>query len=332
MAHELLQVDSDPAQAVAEIREASRSRPVLVFKRSPICPVSHRAEFELRKYLEGLGDDASLAVVDIDVIGAKPLARGLTQTLGIDHESPPGTLVRRRRARLARQPLGVDRVLLQSTAVGPDSRVSAGGQAASIRLRVALVLFAAIAIASSRGPSDRTTWLLEIAPVFIAAPLMALTARRFPLTPLLTWLAVVHAAILGLGAAYTYAEVPLGFWLRDFLDFERNPYDRIGHIAQGFVPAILAREVLLRTSPLSRGPWLAFLIVCVCLAFSAFYELIEWWAAVAGGEAADAFLGTQGDVWDTQWDMFLALCGAITSLLLLSRVHDAQLSRLPSSD
>ncbi len=196
--------------------------------------------------------------------------------------------------------------------------------------RLLLAWFAIVVVASAFGPADRFTWFLEVAPILIAAPVVALTAKRFPLTPLLTVLIAVHAAILALGGAYTYAEVPLGFTLQDWFGFDRNPYDRIGHLAQGFVPAILAREVLLRTSPLQRGKWLAFLCVSVCLAFSAFYELIEWWAAVASGEAADAFLGTQGDVWDTQWDMFLALCGACASLALLSRVHDRQLARVAS--
>jgi putative membrane protein len=139
----------------------------------------------------------------------------------------------------------------------------------------------------------------------------------------------VHALILMLGGHYTYAKVPLGFWVQDWLGLARNHYDRLGHFAQGFVPAMLAREVLLRRSPLVRGKWLAFLVVCVCLALSATYELIEWLAAVLGGSAADAFLGTQGDVWDTQWDMFMAGVGAVSALLLLSRAHDRQLARLP---
>ena len=188
-----------------------------------------------------------------------------------------------------------------------------------------------LVVVSGFGPADALTWFLEVAPLVIALPLLVLTGRRFPLTPLLYALIALHAAILALGGTYTYAEVPLGFWLQDLLGFERNPYDRIGHIAQGFVPAILAREVLLRTSPLVRGKWLAFLVVCVCLGFSAFYELVEWWAALLSAEAAEAFLGTQGDVWDTQWDMFLALCGACASLLLLGRRHDRQLAALEAN-
>ena len=181
---------------------------------------------------------------------------------------------------------------------------------------------------SGIGPHDRTTWWLEVAPILIAVPVLALTARRFPLTPLAYRLIFVHALILMLGGHYTYAEVPLGFWLKDALGLARNPYDRLGHFAQGFVPAIVVREVLIRRSPLRPGKWLTFLVLCVCLAISALYELVEWWAALLGGESADAFLGTQGDQWDTQWDMFVALLGAATALLLLSRVHDRQIAKL----
>jgi putative membrane protein len=178
-------------------------------------------------------------------------------------------------------------------------------------------------------PHDRFTWLLEVGPVLIGLPLVLATRRRFPLTPLLYLLLAVHAVILMVGGKYTYAEVPAGFWVRDWLGLARNHYDRLGHFAQGFVPAILAREILWRRSPLRRSRWLGFVVVSVCLAFSAFYELIEWWTAAATGEAAEAFLGTQGDPWDTQWDMFLALLGALSSLALLSRTHDRQLeSRL----
>jgi putative membrane protein len=185
-------------------------------------------------------------------------------------------------------------------------------------------------VVSGIHPKDRVTWILEVVPIFIGVPILLATRRRFPLTPLLYVLIFVHALILMLGGHYTYAEVPLGFWIRDLLDLGRNHYDRLGHFAQGFVPAILAREVLLRNTPLRRGGWLFFLVTSVCLAFSAFYEFTEWWAAVFGGSAADAFLGTQGDVWDTQWDMFLALIGALTAQLLLARVHDRQLARLGS--
>lgn len=190
-----------------------------------------------------------------------------------------------------------------------------------------LVVLAALVV-SGVAPYDRLTWFLEVAPVLLGIPLLLVTRRRFPLTPLLYRLLAVHALILILGGHYTYARVPLGDWARDLFGFARNHYDRLGHLAQGFVPAILAREILLRTSPLRRGGWLFFLVVSVCLGFSAFYELVEWWSALAGGAASDAFLGTQGDVWDTQWDMFLALVGALSSLLLLSRVHDRALARL----
>ncbi|MGH7699023.1 MAG: DUF2238 domain-containing protein, partial [Gemmatimonadales bacterium] len=162
---------------------------------------------------------------------------------------------------------------------------------------------------SGIAPYDRTTWWLETFPVLIGAPVLLATARRFPLTRLTYTLLAVHALILILGGHYTYARVPLGFWVQDLLGFARNHYDRLGHFAQGFIPAILVREILLRTSPLRPGRWLGVLVTATCLAFSATYELFEWWAALAGGHAADAFLGTQGDPWDTQWDMFLALIG-----------------------
>ena len=183
-------------------------------------------------------------------------------------------------------------------------------------------------IVSGIAPRDRTTWWLEVSPVLLAAPILVATAARFPLTPLAYTLIAVHALILSLGGHYTYAEVPLGFWARDALGLARNHYDRLGHFAQGFVPAIVVREVLLRTSPLRRGRWLFFLVTATCLAISACYEFIEWWTALLGGQAADAFLGTQGDVWDTQWDMFLALVGALTAQLLLARTHDRALARL----
>lgn len=177
-------------------------------------------------------------------------------------------------------------------------------------------------------PYDRLTWLLEVFWVILAIPLILLTWRKFPLTSLLCGLLAVHALILIMGGYYTYARTPLGFWIQDLFGFERNPYDRIGHFAQGFVPAILVRELLIRLSPLRGSRWLGPLVVCACLAFSAFFEMIEWWAAVAGGSAADDFLATQGDVWDTQWDMLCALLGALAAQLLLSRTLDRQLARL----
>jgi len=199
------------------------------------------------------------------------------------------------------------------------------------RNREPLVLLGAATLllaASGIGPVDRLTWILEIAPVAIGIPLLVATRDRWPLTPLLYRLLFFHACILMLGGHYTYAEVPVGFWVQDWLDLSRNHYDRLGHIVQGFVPAILMREILWRASPLRDSRWLPFLTVCFCLAFSAFYEFIEWWGALIMGEAADAFLATQGDVWDTQWDMFLAMCGAIAALVLLTRLHDRQLARI----
>jgi putative membrane protein len=202
----------------------------------------------------------------------------------------------------------------------------------SIEPRVLLVL-ALVCLALSRiGAAEPGTWVLEVAPIFIAVPILVVTATRFTLKPLAYRQQLVHALILMLGGHYTYARVPLGFWLQDAFHLGRNHYDRLGHFAQGFVPAIVAREVLLRRSPLVPGKWLFFLVVCVCLAVSATYELIEWLAALLGGSSADAFLGTQGDVWDTQWDMFMALVGALCALVLLSREHDRELARLAARD
>lgn len=181
---------------------------------------------------------------------------------------------------------------------------------------------------SGIGPYDRLTWWLEVAPVLIAVPVLLATSRRFPLTPLLYGLIALHALILMYGGHYTYSRTPLGFWIQDLFDLARNHYDRIGHVAQGFVPAIAAREVLLRRSPLGPRGWLPFLVVCVCLAISATYEFVEWWTALLAGGAAEDFLATQGDVWDTQWDMFLATCGAISALAVLSPLHDRQLARI----
>jgi len=195
---------------------------------------------------------------------------------------------------------------------------------------VLLALGVVLLVLSGIHPKDRYTWILEVAPAIAAAILLVATYRRFPLTPLAYRLILVHACILMLGGHYTYAEVPLGFWVQRALGLARNHYDRLGHFAQGFVPAILAREILLRKTPLRRGGWTFFLVTCVCLAISAFYEFVEWWTALASGEAATAFLGTQGDVWDTQWDMFCALIGAVVAQLTLSRVHDRQLAALPA--
>ena len=195
--------------------------------------------------------------------------------------------------------------------------------------RVERVLLLALVVGallwSGIAPKDRMTWFMEVVWVIAALPLVYFKWPRFPLTRLLCWLLAAHALVLIHGGAYTYAETPLGFWLRDVFHFERNPWDRVGHFMQGFVPAFLARELLLRLTPLRRGGWLVYLVLAACLSFSAFFELIEWWAALAFGADADAFLATQGDQWDTQWDMFLCLVGAIVSLLVWSRVHDKQL-------
>ena len=181
---------------------------------------------------------------------------------------------------------------------------------------------------SAIEPKDRFTWLLEVLPVLMGIPILLFTADSFPLTPLTYALLTIHAVILMVGGHYTYAEVPLGFWMQDLFDLGRNHYDRLGHFAQGCVPAILTREILLRRSPLVPGKWTFFLVTAVCLAFSASYELFEWVTARATGEAATAFLGTQGDEWDTQWDMFLALIGAVISQITLQAIHDRQLANM----
>lgn len=190
-----------------------------------------------------------------------------------------------------------------------------------------LLLAAVLAVLAWSGiaPKERGTWLMEVAPVLVVLPLLIATRRRFPLTPLLYVLIALHAVVLCVGGHYTYAEVPAGFWFRDLLGLSRNHYDRLGHLFQGFVPALVARELLLRHTPLRPGGWLFTLGISVALAVSALYELVEWLAAVILGQGADAFLGTQGDPWDTQLDMFMALLGAIAAQLLLARLHDRQL-------
>ena len=197
----------------------------------------------------------------------------------------------------------------------------------SLELWALLLATGAAFLWSAIAPADRTTWWLEATPVVGALPLLIVTWRRFPLTPLAYRLIFVHSLILLIGAHYTYAQVPLGFWVQDAFDLARNHYDRLGHVAQGFVPAIIAREIFLRSTALRPGGFLFFIVCCFCLAFSAFYELLEWWAALVGGQAADAFLGTQGDPWDTQWDMLLALIGSITAQVLLGAVHNRMLAR-----
>jgi putative membrane protein len=191
-------------------------------------------------------------------------------------------------------------------------------------LAITIVLLAI----SGYKPYEMATWWMEVAPVIVAIPILLATYERFPLTPLVYTLIFVHACILILGGHYTYARVPLGFWVQEIFGFARNHYDRLGHLAQGFIPAIIAREILLRRTPLRQGGWLFFLVCCVCLAISAVYEFIEWWAAIIGGEGATEFLGTQGDVWDTQWDMLMALIGSILAQVSLARLHAKQLVRL----
>ena len=162
-------------------------------------------------------------------------------------------------------------------------------------------------------------------PIIIALPVLVFSYKKFPLTNLVYFLILLHAIILMIGGHYTYAEVPLFNWLRDTFHLDRNYYDRVGHFAQGFVPALIARVVLLRKNIVKQGAWLFFIVSCICLSISACYEFVEWWVAVASGTAAEAFLGTQGDVWDTQWDMFMALVGAVAAQILLTKLHNKQL-------
>jgi putative membrane protein len=191
-----------------------------------------------------------------------------------------------------------------------------------------LIIFSSVFIWSAINPRDYPTWVLEVAPAVIALIILTATAMRFPLTPLVYLLILVHCVILMVGGHYTYAEVPAFDWIRDALDQQRNNYDKLGHFAQGFIPAMVAREILIRKRVVNGRGWLNFLILCFCLAVSAFYELIEWWVAMTSEQGADAFLGTQGYMWDTQSDMMYALIGAITALLVLSRLHDKQLRSL----
>jgi putative membrane protein len=190
-----------------------------------------------------------------------------------------------------------------------------------------LIIFFSTLLWSGIQPKDYPTWMLEVLPAVVGFAVLAATRNHFPLTPLAYLLILVHCIILMVGGHYTYAEVPLFDWIRDGLGLERNNYDKVGHFVQGFVPAIVAREILVRNAIVAGKGWMSFIIVCVCLAISAFYELIEWWVAILSDEAAEAFLGTQGYVWDTQSDMMYALVGAIMALLLLSRVHDKQICR-----
>jgi putative membrane protein len=195
-------------------------------------------------------------------------------------------------------------------------------------LATLIIFVSMVFLWSALRPHDYFTWVLEVFPVLIAVPLLILTRSKFPLTNLAYGLIAVHMLILLVGGHYTYAEMPLFSWLRDYYGWDRNYYDRLGHVAQGFIPAIISREILLRTSPLRPGKWLFFIVVCVCLAMSAFYEFIEWWVALASGSDAVAFLATQGDVWDTQWDMFLAFLGAVSAQLLLAKMHLRQMRQM----
>ncbi len=191
-----------------------------------------------------------------------------------------------------------------------------------------IAIYTLVLVWSAIAPKDRLTWILEVAPALVGAAVLLATRRRFPLTPLVYILILVHCLILMVGGHYTYAEVPLFDWIRDSLGMARNNYDKLGHLAQGFVPAMIAREILIRLRVVNGAAWRNFLIVCFCLALSAFYELVEWWAAVIGGAGADAFLGTQGYAWDTQSDMLMALIGALLALLLLGGLHDRQIAHL----
>jgi putative membrane protein len=187
-----------------------------------------------------------------------------------------------------------------------------------------IILLTSLILANSKP-----TWVLEVSPILIGFPILFFTYRKFRFTDLVYVLLIIHFIILAVGSIYTYAEVPLGFWMQDWFGFSRNNYDKIGHFAQGFIPALLARELLIRASPLRPGKWLFFIVLCVCLAISAFYEIFEWWAAVILGASAEEFLGTQGYEWDAQSDMLLALIGAACALLLLSRCQDRAIARLP---
>jgi putative membrane protein len=195
-----------------------------------------------------------------------------------------------------------------------------------------LLVFVLVLIWSAIRPHDYFTWFLEVLPAILGILILALTFREFQFTSLVYRLILIHSIILMIGGHYTYAEVPIFNWIRDAFDMSRNNYDKVGHFAQGFFPAIIAREILIRKSLLKQGKLLSFIVVCICLAISAFYELVEWWVVIVTGSAAEAFLGTQGDIWDTQSDMFFALIGAITSLIFLSKIHDNALSHIYNSE
>lgn len=197
-----------------------------------------------------------------------------------------------------------------------------------MNLYIWIAVYSAVLIWSGVSPKDTLTWFLEVLPAMIGGLVLALTYRSFRLTPLVYALILIHCLILMVGGHYTYAEVPLFDRLADWMGSNRNNYDKVGHFVQGFVPAMIAREIIIRKDIISGAGWRSFFIISFCLGFSAFYELIEWWVALASGESAEAFLGTQGYVWDTQSDMGLALLGAILALMTLSRLHDRQLNVL----
>lgn len=197
-----------------------------------------------------------------------------------------------------------------------------------IKLSIWIILFLSILLWSGINPKDQFTWFLEVLPAVIGALVLLLTRKKFPLTQLLYVLILMHCIVLMVGGHYTYAEVPLFDYFKEIFDSERNNYDKVGHFFQGFVPALIARELLIRKNVVNGKAWLNFFIITICLAFSAFYELIEWWVALLSGQGAEAFLGTQGYIWDTQSDMLYALIGAIVCIVCLAKWHDKQLTRL----
>ena len=201
----------------------------------------------------------------------------------------------------------------------------------NIKILIWVIVFLSVLTWSAIEPADRLTWWMEVIPAIVGFIVLIMTRKHFPLTELVYFLILIHAIILMVGGHYTYAEVPLGDWLRDLVGGGRNNYDKLGHLAQGFIPVMIAREIMIRNKVVAVKGWLTFLLLSVVLAFSAFYELIEWWAALVSSEAAESFLGTQGYIWDTQSDMLWALCGAILALLSLSKLHDRQISALTKS-
>jgi putative membrane protein len=198
----------------------------------------------------------------------------------------------------------------------------------SLKVLVWVGVFLSVLLWSAINPADRLTWWMEVIPALVGFVVILTTRKRFPLTELVYFLILVHVVILMVGGHFTYAEVPAGDWLRDLVGGERNNYDKLGHLAQGFIPVMIAREIMIRNKVVAKRGWLTFLLLCVVLAISAFYELIEWWAALLSAEAAESFLGTQGYVWDTQSDMLWALCGGVLALSTLSRLHDRQIASL----